>query len=221
MEFSLAFLYGVLGVILIDLILAGDNAILIGMAVRNLPPRLRKKASFFGALGAVAFRFIFMFFAIKLLQYPFLRALGGVIILWIAFKLVLPDKKEKNIKPAERLMEAIWIIVSADVIMSLDNVLAVAGIARENFWLFVFGIALSLPLVIFASQLIARLMNKLSWLILLGGLFLAWIGGGMIMEDLWLKEYFHSGFWKYLVSGISSFLVLFWWFYKNKKNKTA
>lgn len=216
MEFSLAFLYGVLGVVLVDLILAGDNAILIGMAVRNLPSRLRKKASFFGALGAVAFRFIFMFFAIKLLQHPFLRALGGAIIIWIAFKLVLPEKKERNVKPAEKLFEAIWIIVSADVIMSLDNVLAVAGIARENFWLFVFGIALSLPLVIFASQLIARLMNKWSWLILLGGLFLAWIGGSMITEDLWLKEYFYSGFWKYLVSGISSSLVLFWWLYKNK-----
>lgn len=221
MEFSLAFLYGVLGVVLVDLILAGDNAILIGMAVRNLPPRLKKKASFFGALGAVVFRFIFMFFAIKLLQHPFLRALGGAIIIWIAFKLVLPEKKERNVKPAEKLFEAIWIIVSADVIMSLDNVLAVAGIARENFWLFVFGIALSLPLVIFASQLIARLMNKWSWLILLGGLFLAWIGGSMITEDLWLKEYFHSGIWKYLVSGISSSLVLIWWLYKNKKKKTA
>lgn len=216
MEFSWAFFYGVLGVILVDLILAGDNAILIGMAVRNLPPRLRKKASFLGALGAVAFRFVFMFFAIKLLQYPFLRALGGAVIIWIAFKLVLPEKKEKNIKPAEKLMEAVWIIVSADVIMSLDNVLAVAGIARENFWLFVFGIVLSLPMVIFASQIIVRLMNKWSWLILLGGLFLAWIGGSMITEDLWLKDYFHSGPWKYLISGISSLLVLFWWLYKRK-----
>lgn len=221
MEFSLAFLYRVLGVVLVDLILAGDNAILIGMAVRNLPPRLRKKASFFGALGAVLFRFIFIFFAIKLLQYPFLRALGGAIIIWIAFKLVLPEKKEKNIKPAEKLLEAVWIIVSADVIMSLDNVLAVAGIARENFWLFVFGIALSLPLVIFSSQLIARLMNKWPWLILFGGLFLAWIGGSMITEDLWLKEYFYSGIWKYLISGISSSLVFLWWLYKNKKKKTA
>lgn len=215
MEFSPAFLYGVLGVVLVDLILAGDNAILIGMAVRNLPSRLRKKASFFGALGAVAFRFIFMFFAIRLLQYPFLRAFGGAIIIWIAFKLVLPEKKERNVKPAEKLVEAVWIIVSADIIMSLDNVLAVAGIARENFWLFVFGIALSLPLVVFASQFIARLMNKWSWLILFGGLFLAWIGGSMITEDLWLKEYFHSGIWKYLVSGISSSFVFLWWLYKN------
>lgn len=204
---------GVLGVVFIDLILAGDNALLIGLVSQKLHPSVRRTAIFWGSIGAIGLRILFVFFTFQLLQFPILRTIGGILIVLIAMKLVLPLKKEKHIREAQKFWEALWIIISADVIMSLDNVLAVAGIARENFLLFLFGICLSLPFIFWGSQTIARLMDTWPVLILVGGLFLAWVGGAMMADGAFL-HHSHFTFVKYGISGLAVAIVFFWWFHK-------
>lgn len=213
------FIYGAAGVILVDLVLAGDNALLIGLAVQKLPARLRFKASVLGALGAIILRLFFVFFAVQLLTLPYLRAAGGFLIILIAVKLLKPEKKRKNFRHAGKVWEAVKIILSADVVMSVDNVLGLAGIARDNFPLLVFGVALSVPLIVFGSSLVARCIDSLPILVLFGGLFLGWIGGVMVTEDVALHPYFLSFLMKYGFAASAAGAILAWWLWKRKTQK--
>jgi YjbE family integral membrane protein len=160
-EVVLMELFAALGSIMfINLILSGDNAVVIALASRNLPPDQRRKAVFWGSLGAVVLRIVLTVVAAFLLQIPYLQFAGGLALLYIAVKLIADDKGEVKCKEAACLSEAIKIILVADVIMSLDNVLAIAGVAGGNWALLTFGLALSIPLVIFGSQLILKLMDR-------------------------------------------------------------
>jgi len=177
-------LFAALGsIIFINLILSGDNAVVIALASRNLPPDQRRKAVFWGSLGAVVLRIVLTVVAAFLLQIPYLQFAGGLALLYIAVKLIADDKGEVKGQEAACLSEAIKVILVADVIMSLDNVLAIAGVAGGNWALLTFGLALSIPLVIFGSQLILKLMDRFPVIVYIGAAILGWTAAKMIVAD--------------------------------------
>src|SRR2546429_8058796 len=172
------------GIVIIDLTLAGDNALVIALAVRSLPRRQQFWGRVWGTAGAVGLRVAFISIATLLLRIPLLQLLGGLVLFWIAFKLVRKETgAEGHVRQGNSFREAVWIIVVADAIMSLDNVLAVAAAAHGDLRLVVFGIALSLPIVIWGSGLLATLMNRFIWVIWLGGGILGYVAGEMILKD--------------------------------------
>jgi YjbE family integral membrane protein len=174
----------VFGIIIIDLTLAGDNALVIALAVRNLPKRQQFLGRIWGTVGAVGLRLAFITIATILLRILFLQLVGGLLLLWIAFKLVRHESDgDGHVREGGSLREAVWIIVVADAIMSLDNVLAVAAAAHGDLRLVVFGIALSLPIVVWGSGILATLMNRFMWIIWLGGGILGYVAGEMILKD--------------------------------------
>ena len=173
-----------LGIVLIDISLAGDNALVIALAVRDLPARQQLVGRLWGTLGAVGLRVIFIAVVSFLLRIPLLQLVGGLALIWIAVRLVRPGHMDHaGTRHGTSLREAIWIIVVADVTMSLDNVLGVAAAARGDMVLVVFGIALSLPLVVWGSGFLARLMARHEWIIWLGGGVLGYVAGEMITDD--------------------------------------
>jgi len=184
-----------LGIVLIDLSLAGDNALVIAMAVRTLPPRQQFVGRLGGTFGAVALRLIFIAIISQLLRIPFLEAVGGLILIWIAIKLVRQGGGEENqkVRHGTTLWESIWVIVVADLIMSLDNVLGVAAAARGDLTLVAFGIGLSIPIVIWGSGILARLMSRFQWIVWIGGGVLGWVAGEMIVKDkivhVWIEPW--------------------------------
>jgi YjbE family integral membrane protein len=174
----------VLGIIVIDLTLAGDNALVIALAIRTLAKRQQFWGRIWGTAGAVGLRLLFITVATILLKVPFLQLVGGLLLLWIAFKLVRQQTgAEGHVRHGGSLREAIWIIIVADAVMSLDNVLAVAAAAHGDMTLVVFGIALSLPIVVWGSGLLATLMNRFVWIIWLGGGILGYVAGEMILKE--------------------------------------
>jgi len=180
-------------IILINIILSGDNAVIIALAARNLPPEQRNKASFWGSFGAVALRIILIFFALQLMSVPFLKIVGGLLLLWIGVKLLIPqENNEHNIKGSGDLTSAIRTIVIADVVMSLDNVIAIAAAAKDDLRLVIFGLILSVPLIVYGSRYVMALMDRFPIVIVLGGALLGWIGGGMLIEDVFLQPYISS-----------------------------
>ena len=205
----------VLGIIVIDLTLAGDIALVIALAVRNLAKRQQFLGRIWGTGGAVALRLAFIGVATLLLRIPFLQLVGGLLLLWIAFKLVRHETgSEEQVRQGGSLREAIWIIIVADAIMSLDNVLAVAAAAGGDMKLVVFGIALSIPIVVWGSGILASLMNRFIWIIWIGGGILGYVAGEMIMKDKGFGWIDHSSpvvRWLPLVPAVITF-VLGWWF---------
>ena len=175
-----------LGIVIVDLSLAGDNALVIAMAVLTLPPRQRLVGLIGGTLGAVVLRIILIAVITQVLLIPFLQALGGLVLVWIAIKLVrqdASDDKQHKAREVATLWEAIGIIIVADLIMSLDNVLAVAATAHGDLTLVLFGIGLSIPIVICGSSLLARLMDRFRWIVWLGGGVLGWVAGELAVTD--------------------------------------
>ena len=171
-------------IILIDLTLAGDNALVIALAVRTLPKRQQFFGRLWGTAGAVVLRLAFIVVATWLLAIPLLQAVGGVLLVWIALRLVRQNAEiAGHVRQGKMLREAIWIIMIADAAMSLDNVLAVAAAAHGDLLLVVVGIGLSLPLVVWGSALLAWLMNRLTWIVWLGGGVLGYFAGDMMLRD--------------------------------------
>jgi YjbE family integral membrane protein len=183
-EFTWAFLFALLSIVLIDLILAGDNAVVIAMAVRNLPRKDRKKGIILGAGAAVVLRVIITFFAAQLLQVQFIKFIGGAVIIWIAVKLFSSggDGEEKK-KVAQTIWQAMWLIIVADITMSTDNVLAVAAASKGNLFLLVFGLGLSIPFVVFTSNLLSMLMDRYPIILYIGTAVLGRVGGEMMITD--------------------------------------
>ncbi len=177
------------GICVLNLLLSGDNALVIALAVRALPRRERILGQIWGAGGAVVLRLLFVGVVSLLLRVPFVQFVGGALLVWIAVKLVHPeDVAGGDTKHGASLWEAIWIIIVADVTMSLDNVLAIAAAARGDFTLVMFGIGLSLPIVVWGAGLLARLMNRYTWIVWLGGGLLGYVSGEMILEDPLVKR---------------------------------
>ncbi len=168
------FWIAVLQIILIDILLSGDNAVVIALACRNLPPRQRRLGVFWGVAGAIILRVTLTFFAVSLLAIPYLKIVGAALLLWISVKLIQPqdDGGGQEIRAAGNLLGAIRTIIIADFVMSLDNVIAVAAASRDSLFLLIFGLALSIPLMVWASQLVLRLMDRFPSIIVLGGALL-------------------------------------------------
>ncbi len=180
-----AFWIAVAQIIMIDILLGGDNAVVIALACRKLPEAQRKKGIFWGVAGAIVLRVIMIFFALQLLAVPYLKIVGALLLFWIGVKLLLPEAEEEHgeITAASTLMEAIKTVIIADAVMSLDNVIAVAGASHGNLTLVIFGILVSIPIVVWGSQLVLKMMDRYPIVITAGGALLGWIGGGMIPTD--------------------------------------
>ena len=177
------------GIGALNLLLSGDNALVIALAVRALPKRKRLLGQIWGALGAVVLRLIFVAVISVLLKIPFLQLVGGILLVWIAVRLVRPELGgESNIRHGTSLWEAIWVIIVADVTMSLDNVLAIAAASHGDLVLVMFGVGLSLPIVVWGAGLLAHLMNRFAWVVWLGGGLLGYVAGEMFMEDPLVKR---------------------------------
>ena len=172
-------------IVWIDIVLAGDNAVVIALAVRSLPPKQRRMGIVIGAGAAVVLRALLTAVTTQLLTIPFLKLIGGVLILWIAFKLLRQEEggHGSDKAGAQGLWQAVWMIIVADITMSLDNVMAVGGAARGNNALILFGLALSIPLVVFGSNLISTLMTRYQIIVFIGAAILGKVGGEMIMTD--------------------------------------
>ncbi|SDW09670.1 integral membrane protein, YjbE family [Marininema mesophilum] len=177
------FWLGFINIIILDLVLSGDNAVVIGMASRKLPAHQQKKAILYGTIAAVVLRVALTLIAVWLLKVPLLKAIGGLLLVWIAIKLLVDGDNEEDIEIGSGLKSAIKTIIIADVVMSLDNVLAVAGAAHGDFLLVLLGLALSVPILMGGSRVVATLMNKLPWLVYVGSGILAYTAGQLLVED--------------------------------------
>jgi YjbE family integral membrane protein len=191
MDFSSPEFWVALGqIIMIDILLGGDNAVVIALASRRLPEVQRKQAIFWGMFGAIALRVILIFFALQLLKIPLLKIVGGLLLLWIGIKLLLPQHEGGHeISAADHLLGAIKTIVVADAVMSLDNVIGIAGAAKDSLGLVIFGLLFSIPIIIWGSRFVLTLMDRFPLVIVFGAALLGWIGGGMIADDVLLVPY--------------------------------
>ncbi len=182
--FSTEALIALLKIIGIDIILSGDNAVVIAMATRNLPKEGQNKAIFWGTAGAVVLRIIFAALIVYLLQIPYVHIIGGLLLLWIAYKVLVEDGDgDADIKGHSSMTQAIQTIIIADAVMSLDNVVAVAGAANGHLGMIALGVFISIPIMIFGSKLIVGLMEKYAWISYAGAGILAWTAGEMIFKD--------------------------------------
>jgi len=179
-----AFLSSLFSIVLIDLILAGDNAVVIAMAVRSLPKEQRIKGIIYGSAAAVLLRVVLTFFVAQMLNMSYVKLVGGIVIIWIAFKLFVEDEEAvETHKEASSLWHAIRIIIIADITMALDNMLAVGAASHGNLFLLLFGLGLSIPFIVFTSSLLSSLMDKFPVIIYIGAALLGKIGGEMIFTD--------------------------------------
>ena len=207
-----ALIIAILQIIAIDIILGGDNAIIIALACRNLPPRQKRLGVLWGTAGAIILRCILVFFATTLLTIPGLKLIGGLLLLWIGVKLLVEDDHidESAVKQPPNLMGAVCTIIIADFVMSLDNSIAIAAAAKGNMYLVVFGLVLSVPIIIAGSALILRLMTRFPLIIAAGGALLGWLAGDMIATDPLLVEKLttHTGHAPALAAALGAGLVV-------------
>jgi YjbE family integral membrane protein len=194
-------LLSIVSIIVIDLLLAGDNALVIAMAVRSLPKSERRKGIACGAGLAVLFRIALTIVAARILTLPFLELAGGLLVLWIAFKVLIDASDPPDAAPApRRLLQAIWYIAAADITMSIDNILAVAGASGGNLVLIMFGLCLSIPFVIFSSNLLASLMDRYPAAVYVGVAILVKVAGDMMSGDPFVTRVIHpSAAARYLI----------------------
>ncbi|MEZ5533537.1 MAG: TerC family protein [Steroidobacteraceae bacterium] len=177
-------------IIVIDILLGGDNAVVIALASRRLPQAQRRQAIFWGVFGAVALRVVMIFFALKLLQIPYLKLGGGLLLLSIGIKLLLPqhDGEGHDIKASTHLLGAVRTIVLADAVMSLDNVIAIAAAAKDHLGLVIFGLLVSVPIIVWGSKFVLKLMDRFPIVIVGGAALLGWIAGDMIAHDVAIHD---------------------------------
>ncbi|TAK45341.1 MAG: TerC family protein [Betaproteobacteria bacterium] len=186
--YTLAFWQALGAIIWVNLLLSGDNAVVIALAARSLPERQQKLAVFWGSAAAIVMRVILTVFAVALLQLPWLKLVGGLLLLWIGVKLIVPEEDEADIESSDNLLQAVKTILIADLVMSLDNVIAVAAAAEQGppetkILLLVIGLGLSIPIVIFGSVMMLKIMERFPIIITLGAALLGWIAGEIMVTD--------------------------------------
>jgi YjbE family integral membrane protein len=208
-----------LKIVAIDIILSGDNAIVIAMATRRLPERQRNQAIFWGTAGAVILRVLFAALIVFLLKIPLVHLIGGFLLLWIAYKVLINDEGETHVESADRLLKAIWTIIVADAVMSLDNVVAIAGASHGHIGMIAFGVAISIPIMIFGSKAIVMAMERYVWIPYVGSGILAWTAGEMILKDEHVQRFLpiSHGIEINVVLAILTAIVLIAGYLKNKK----
>ena len=185
-----AFWVGLLKIIGVNIILSGDNAVVIALAARSLPPKQQTQAVIWGSLAAIVMRVILTIFAVALLALPWLKLVGSLLLFWIGVKLLIPEDDDANIQASDQLLAAIKTILIADLVMSLDNVIAVAAAAGGSYLLLILGLAISIPLVIFGATLLLKLMERFPVIITIGAGLIGWVAGEMLVADMALKGWF-------------------------------
>ena len=203
-------IYGVFSIVFIDLLLAGDNALVIALAVRSLAPRERRIGTICGAAGAGVLRVGLTFVAAQLLNIQFLKLAGGLFVLWIAVKVLVDTTDPPDSVPVpKRLAQAIWYVVFADLTMSTDNIIAIAAASNGHIELIIFGLCLSIPFVVLSANLLASLMDRYPFTIYLGAGILGRVGGEMILTDRFVDRLLHpSGTVKYIVEGVLALALI-------------
>ena len=214
----------IFSIVVIDLVLAGDNAVVIALAVKKLPPKEKLIGIAIGAGAAVALRIVLTFFAAQLLQISLVKLIGGIVILWIAVKLLRQGAEEDSHgsnKEAYSIWQAVWLIMVADITMSTDNVLAVAGASKGSFALLIFGLGLSIPLVVFTSNLLSKLMDRFPIIMYIGAAILGKVGGEMILTDPYVQGFVVTPKWiQYLVEAfLAGAVVTLGWYLAKRKDK--
>lgn len=180
-------------IIAIDIVLGGDNAVVIALACRRLPEHQRKLGIFWGVFGAIALRVLLIFFALSLLAIPYLKIVGAALLIWIGIKLLQPEPEGVHeINASTTLIGAIKTIIVADAVMSLDNVIAIAGAAKDEIGLVVFGLVISVPIIVWGSQLVMRVMDRFPITIVIGAGLLGWIAGDMLVTDVATKDWVNA-----------------------------
>lgn len=203
-------------IILIDILLGGDNAVVIALACRSLPPHQRTKGILWGTAGAIVLRVILIAFALTLLQVPFLKLVGAILLVWIGIKLLVPEDEDEhsNIQASDKLWGAVKTVIVADLVMSVDNVIAIAGAAQgageqHQLPLVIFGLLVSIPIIVWGSQLVLKLMDRFPFIITLGGMLLGWIAGTMAHTDPGVVNYLpQEKVWNYAFGIAGALLVL-------------
>jgi len=203
-------------IILIDILLGGDNAVVIALACRQLPAGLRNKGILWGTVGAIVLRVVLIVFALTLLQVPLLKLVGGALLVWIGIKLLVPEDEgeHSNIKGSDKLWSAVKTVIVADLVMSIDNVIAIAGAAQgageaHQMPLVIFGLLVSIPIIVWGSQLVLKLMDRFPLIITLGGMLLGWIAGTMVHTDPGLVSFIpQDKAWNYGLGIAGALLVL-------------
>jgi YjbE family integral membrane protein len=179
-----------LEIIVINILLSGDNAVVIALACRNLPKRQKWLGIFWGVVGAVVLRIVLTFFAVQLLLLPYLQLVGAALLIWIGIKLIAEDEGDgPEVAASDRLIAAVKTVIVADLVMSIDNVIGVAGAAKGSLLLLIFGLVVSIPLVVVGSQLIMKLIERFPWLVVAGGGLLGYIAGEIATEDTAVKPW--------------------------------
>lgn len=222
-----AFWIAVGQIIMIDILLGGDNAVVIALACRKLPPKLRTQGILWGTAGAIVLRVILIFFALTLLAIPFLKLVGALLLLWIGVKLLVPehDDDHANIQASDKLWAAVKTVIVADLVMSVDNVIAIAGAAQASgnadhqMPLVIFGLLVSIPIIVWGSQMVIKLMDRFPIIITAGGMLLGWIAGTMAVSDpavvnpdawTWVPKLPQTDVVKYAAGIAGALLVLAW-----------
>ncbi|MCZ8252905.1 MAG: TerC family protein [Hylemonella sp.] len=203
-------------IILIDILLGGDNAVVIALACRSLPPEQRRKGIIWGTAGAIILRVILIAFALALLAVPYLKLVGAILLIWIGVKLLIPEDEDAhgNIQASDKLWGAVKTIIVADLVMSVDNVIAIAGAAQgageqHQLPLVIFGLLVSIPIIVWGSQLVLKLMDRFPIIITLGGMLLGWIAGTMAHSDPAVVDYLpQEKVWNYGFGIAGALLVL-------------
>ncbi|MEF3304662.1 TerC family protein [Paenibacillus sp. GYB003] len=212
-----------LQIMLINIVLSGDNAVVIALASKNLPVHQRKQAIWWGAFGAIGLRLVMTVVAVYLLTVPYIQAAGSLLLLWIAIKLLGDDDSHANIKEASSLGKAIWTIIVADFIMSLDNVLAIAAKAQGNIPVIILGIGLSIPIIIWGSTLVMNLLHKFPILVYVGAGILGYTAGEMFVSDEKMQDYVlhHNGTAHWVIPVITTIVVIAAGFIWKKSHSSA
>jgi YjbE family integral membrane protein len=216
--FSIEFFTALLSIVVIDLVLAGDNAIVIGLAARNLPKDQQKKVIIWGTIGAIVIRALATMIVVYLLKIPGLLLIGGIILIWIAYKLIT-EEDNHEVESGESIWAAIRTIIIADAVMGLDNVLAVAGAAHGSFLLVILGLLISIPIVVWGSTIILKFIEKYPIIILVGAAILAWTATKMIVKEPFLKDIFAEEWVKYAFELIVVAALVSIGLLKNKREK--
>ncbi|MGM0113190.1 TerC family protein [Enterococcus sp. DIV0187] len=214
---SIAILSKILSIIVLNLVLSGDNAVVIALATRKLPASSQNKAIVIGTAGAVVLRILLMLIAVELLTVPYVKIIGAVLLFYIAYDLLKSNGEEAEVKSETTLLSAIRTIIIADLVMSLDNILAIAGVADGHFMLAVLGLIISIPIVIFGSQVILKLMDRFPWLIWVGALLIAYTAGTMLVEDHFIHHLLRGLSNGHIVSLASCVLLAGMYFLFNRK----
>jgi YjbE family integral membrane protein len=187
-----AFWVGLLKIIGVNIILSGDNAVVIALAARSLPQKQQKQAVIWGSAAAIVMRVILTIFAVALLQLPWLKLVGSLLLFWIGVKLLIPEEDNEDVPASDQLIAAIKTILIADLVMSVDNVIAVAAAAGGSLTLLVIGLAISIPLVIYGATLLLKLMERFPVIITIGAGLIGWVAGEMLVADVALEGWLGS-----------------------------